>query len=175
MELSTKNTEFSDFTDFLFRNRDNMINDIRVEFNQDYEPPSRPRRQYEKKGGYGRGGFNKRGGYNKGGYGRRDDREYRRDDRDYGYNKRGRGGYNRDRRGGGGYRQRRRGYSPSKNSRTLLGKGFPYDVDKDDVKEFFKPKFDRYVEYVYFINDRSGRFTGDCYIIFDDDEAAQDA
>lgn len=159
-----------------------MINDIRVDFDEDYDPPSRPRRQYERKGGY-RGGYNNkrggynRGGYNKGGYGRRDDREYRRDDRDYGYNKRGRGrgGYDRDRRGGGGYRGRRRGYSPSKNSRTLLGKGFPYDVDKDDVKEFFKPKFDRYVEYVYFINDRSGRFTGDCYIIFDDDDAAMQA
>ena len=45
----------------------------------------------------------------------------------------GRGG------GGGGFGAQNRGYSPEKMERTLLGKGFPFDVDKDDVKDFFNP------------------------------------
>merc|ERR1712110_207034 len=148
------------------------------------------------RGGGGRGyrGRDRRGGgggYRDRGYDRRDRRDRyddRRDDKEDRYeerkprrryrddrdDRRG-GGYGGGGRGRGRQRQRRRGYSPSKNSRTLLGKGFPYDVDKDDVREFFKPKYDRDVEYVYFINDRSGRFTGDCYIIFDNDKAARGA
>ncbi len=58
--------------------------------------------------------------------------------------------------------------------RTLLGKGFPFDVDKDDVKDFFNP-YDNEIEYVYFINNRMGRFTGNCYVTFNTTEVCLNA
>lgn len=53
-----------------------------------------------------------------------------------------------------------------------MSKGWPFDANRDDIKDFFYP-FDQDIEYIYFINNQSGRFSGNCYIVFNDVEDAR--
>ena len=66
------------------------------------------------------------------------------------------------------------GYDPSKNPRTLLCKGWPYEAGIQAIKDFFSP-YDRDIEYIHFINHYDGRFSGDCLIVFDDRKTSLNA
>ena len=159
---------------FLFKNRKSLINKIEIEFEEGFEPQQRRGGSF---GGQQRSGRGSTGGRNvyQNRYTRRrrspkDDSSSDGYDKDHfraerrARSKKQSGTTTEDR---SPKRAKQSGYSPSKNPRTLLCKGFPYEAGIDDIKDFFAPH-DREIEYVHFINLYDGRFSGNCFIVFDD-------